>query len=113
MKDIRIRITNTKLFLLFVSVVLRKILQQHQLDQRLQEQQQMRHQQKEPNRVQSVPVEEVRDGRYVEERFQIRQTIELVQDPLSSARATTETDARKRRRAQRTGIDAAANDSAS
>lgn len=53
----------------------------------MQKQQRVRHQQEEPNGMQSMPTQEVSDGWHVKERFSLRPPIELVQDSLSAAGA--------------------------
>lgn len=73
---------------LFVSVLLRKILQQPQLNLRVQEQRRMHHQQKEQNCLQGLQAEEVSPGRHVQKRVQIRKKIKLVQNPLPPPRTT-------------------------
>lgn len=76
------------IFLLFFPVVLRAILQQPELHYRMQEQWGMCHQQKEQNRLQSMSTPQVPDGRDVQVRLKIRQTLQLVQNPLPPPRTT-------------------------
>jgi len=54
-------------------------------DPGVQEQLQVRRRQEEQDRVQGVQAEEVPHGRHVQVRLQIRQKVQLVQDPLPDA----------------------------
>ena len=54
-------------------------------DPGVQEQLQMRRGQEEQDRVQGVQAEEVPHGRHVQVRLQVRQKVQLVQDPLPHA----------------------------
>ena len=60
-------------------------------DPGVQEQLQMRRGQEEQDRVQGVQAEEVPHGRHVQVRLQVREEVQLVQDPLPHAeRGSTE-----------------------
>lgn len=72
---------------LCVSVVLWPNLQQPKLRVRVQKQQRVRHKQKEPYLVQSLPAAQMPDGRHVQKRISLRPPLQLVQDPLSPAGA--------------------------
>ena len=60
-------------------------------DPGVQEQLQVRRGQEEQDRVQGVQAEEVPHGRHVQVRLQVREKVQLVQDPLPHAeRGSTE-----------------------
>lgn len=73
------------MFISFFPVILRTIVQQPQLYNRVQEQRRMRHQQEEPDGVQSVPAAQVPHGRHVQVRLSLRPPLQLVQDTLPAA----------------------------
>ena len=59
-------------------------------DPGVQEQLQMRRGQEEQDRVQGVQAEEVPHGRHVQVRLQVREEVQLVQDPLPHAEPAVE-----------------------
>lgn len=75
----------------FVAVVLRANVQQPVLDIGVQEQRGVCDQQEEQNGLQSLQATEMSPRRHVEVWVSIRETIELVQDPLLTPRAAAAT----------------------
>ena len=75
----------------FVAVVLWAYIQQPVFDLGVQEQRGVCHQQEEQNGLQSLQVTEMSPRRHVKVGFPVRETIELVQDPLLTAGAATAT----------------------
>ena len=73
--------------LLLVAVVFRPHLQQRDGHWWLQERRPVRHQQEEPDVVQGLPSAQVPPGGDVQERLPLRQTLQLVQNPLPAAGA--------------------------
>ena len=70
-------------------VVFRPVLQQPVGDFRMQERRSVRHQQEEPNFVQSLSIAQVSPRRNVQKWITIRSTIQLVQIALPDARTRT------------------------
>lgn len=72
----------------FVSVVLRTDVQQLVFDFGVQEQRRMCDQQEEQDGLQSLQVTEMSPSRHVKVWLTIRKTVQLVQNPLLTSRAT-------------------------
>lgn len=94
-----------------MQIVLWKIVQQSELDLRVQEQRGVRDQQEEQDGVQGVQTEEMPSRGDVEERISLWEEIELVQDSLSAAGAAATAAASVGRRWTAHG-EAAAEDAA-